>query len=223
MGLLPGNITDTLATVWPWGGSPTNFEVMMAYNTGWVRFIGCRLDGYVTWMQDEFWGEDWRFGLGGNGLHAHLDNIIFLLATLNILTGLQALLALLQAIAGLIGGIVEGIIDAGRALFYLFGILGLALAALLGLLILLAGIIAIIWLVPQEFWVSFRDAVTGTGAVTLPLPASPDDPLYNIVVGLQLINQVAGATILFPIVVVAMVIGSIGILLWTIRQFSVKV
>jgi hypothetical protein len=222
MGLLPGNITDTLATVWPWGGSPTNFEVMMAYNTGWVRFIGCRLDGYVTWMQDEFWGESWRFGLGGDGLHAHLDNIIFLLATLNILGSLQALLALLQMIGGLISGIVEGIIDAGRALFYLFGILGLALAALLGLLILLAGIIAIIWLVPQEFWVSFRNAVTGSSAVALPLPTSPADPLYNILIGIQLVNQVAGATFIFPIVVVAIVVGSIGLIVWTIKQFSIQ-
>ena len=227
MGLLPGNITDTLATVWPWGGSPTNFEVMMAYNTGWVRFIGCRLDGYVTWMQDEFWGESWRFGLGGDGLHAHLDNIIFLLATLNVLSGIQALLALLQTIGGYLAWIVDSMMQTAKILTFLLGLIVLALAALLGLFILFSRVLTNLWQIPLVFWGSFHGVVTGTEVIALPPPLSGGlgaadlgDNLYNIVVGLQLINQVAGGTFIFIVVIIAIAVGSIGIVIWTFKQFN---
>jgi len=225
MGLLPGNITDTLSTVWPWGVSPTNFETMMAYNTGWVRYIGCTLDNYYVWMKDEFWGDGWRLGGigGGDGLHAHLDNIIFLLATLNLLGLLQGILALLQTLGVVADAILDNLIDVGKSLLFIFGLGLLAVLALIGLLILIAAIIALIWQIPQEFWASFRNAATGTGAVALPIPASEDDPLHNILVGIQLVNQVAGETYIFPVVIIAIVVGSIGILIWTIKQFSIDI
>jgi hypothetical protein len=222
MGILP-NITSTLSSLWPWGGTMTNFEVLMAYNTGWVRFIGCRLDYFVTWMDEVFWGEPWRLGLGGDGLRAHLDQIIFLLAALNVLALIQALLALLQAIGLAVDSILDGIAEAARVILYIIGLVGIAILALLGLIMLLVAIITLLWQVPQEFWISFRGAATGSDAVALPLPTSEADPLYNIIVGIQVVNQVAGQTILFPIVVIAVTIGSFAILIWTIKQFGIKI
>ena len=63
---------------------------------------------------------------------------------------------------------------------------------------------------------------TGTDVVSLPLPESEDDSLYNILLGIQVVNQVAGQTILFPLVVIAIALGSFAVLWWTVKQFSIK-
>jgi hypothetical protein len=107
MGILPDSITDTLQTLWPWGGSMTNYEVLMAYNTSWVRYIGCSLDSYITWFKDVFWGEPWRFGFGGDGLRAKLDQIIFLLGLLNLLELIQAVQAALELLETVVKGVAE--------------------------------------------------------------------------------------------------------------------
>lgn len=236
MGILPANMTSTLASLWPWGTSPTYFEVLMAYNTAWVRYIGCRLDYLIVWLVDDFWGLPVMGEIARGrcivgplgvttscGLRGMLDLILAALVFTALTNAITALASTAQLIESALGDIVENIVDTGRTVLYLFGLVGLIIAALIGLLVLLAALIWLIWQIPQEFWTSFRDAATGADAVTLPIPTSSDDPLYNIVVGLQLINQVAGATFLYPVVVLSIVVGSIGILLWTIRQFSVKV
>jgi hypothetical protein len=151
-----------------------------------------------------------------------LDLILGALVFSALVNAITALASTASLIESSLRDIVSGMVDAARALAYLFGLVGLAIVALLGLLVLLATLILILWQIPQEFWVSFRTAATGSDTVALPLPTSSDDPLYNIITGLQLINQVAGATFLYPVVVLSIVVGSIGILLWTIRQFSTK-
>jgi hypothetical protein len=81
-------------------------------------------------------------------------------------------------------------------------------------------LISLLWQIPQEFWGSFRTATTGSTAVTVPLPADPEDPLYNITLGLTWANQIIGGPIAFTLAVLAISIGSIALLLWTIRKFS---
>ncbi len=127
MGILP-SITETLVSLWPWGGTMTNYEVLMAYNTAWVRFIGCTLDSYVTWFKDVFWGEPWRFGFGGNGLRAKLDQIIFLLALLNVLEAIQAIAAALEVIKTAVTTIADVLSAIGTAIGIIVAIVGIVFA-----------------------------------------------------------------------------------------------
>jgi hypothetical protein len=232
MGILPGTITETLASLWPWGASPTNFEVLMAYNTGWVRFIGCRLDKYLTWFVDDFWGlplfqELARgrcrvsfTGVGPCGLRAMLELIFGALVLSALIGAINALANILATIEGTLKLIEGSLLDLLKTIALLIGVIGLAILAILGLLILLMALISLLWQIPQEFWGSFRTATTGSTAVTVPLPADPEDPLYNITLGLTWANQIIGGPIAFTLAVLAISIGSIALLLWTIRKFS---
>jgi hypothetical protein len=49
------------------------------------------------------------------------------------------------------------------------------------------------------------------------------NPLSYIMTGIRLVNQVAGGTFLFPLVVLAITLGSIAILIWTVKQFSISI
>jgi len=108
MGVLPDSVDDWVQTMWPWGGTMTNYEVMMAYNTHWVRYIGCTLESYVTWVKEDFWGWSTPFGISGNGgLQQLLKKIIGLLTLQALLQAIDTVITTLQAIEQTVKEIAE--------------------------------------------------------------------------------------------------------------------
>lgn len=233
MGILPSTITETLVSLWPWGTSPTYFEILAAYNTAWVRYIGCRLDVLIEWLQDDFWGKPLAIelirgrcrvpGVSKCGLRAMLDLILAALIFDSLINVINALINSVGLLRDVVDLVKDNVLEVIETIIYLAGVVGLILLAIVGVLLFVALLIALIWLIIQAFGVSFHGAATGSDAIALPLPESEEDPLYNVILGIQLVNQVAGETILFPLVVIAIAIGSAAVLWWTVKQFSVKV
>jgi hypothetical protein len=206
----------------------------MAYNTGWVRFIGCRLDKYLTWFVDDFWGLPLRdeiargrcivssAGISSCGMRGLLEEIINrLVRTENTGSGwLNGLFDAINKLLGILDRIIGLIIDILRAMIYIIKLLILLVLAVLGLLKLLLSIVFTLFELLGSFFVALQEAVTSDTSVAIPIPSSPEDPLYNITVGLQLLNQTIGGTIIFTIVVLAIAVGSVAILIWTVKKLG---
>jgi hypothetical protein len=211
MMILSATLQSWLPSIWIWEAEPSNLETITAYSAAWLRYIGCFLTGYGQMVEDKF------------------DEVIFWLKAIALLQGLDTLASILSALLDALDlleqtldDLIETLLGPIASIAYILGILALFLAALVGLILLIIGLVALIWAIPQEFWSSFTDALNSPDYIALPLPDSEAHPLYTILYGFQVINQTIGQTILFPITVIAIAIGSIHILLWTLRRFKVK-
>jgi len=216
MALIPPVTSTTwFLSIWPWAApGPDNFETVMVYNTSWVRYIGCRLDQLIVWLEDF-----------GATIIRLLNIIISLLALAALFDVLNAILEFLNGLGDLLSNIIgealgELLSDLFANILYFLGLLGLFLLAVVGLLLLVLAIAYLVWLIPQVFFDNFQTAVISEEIAPLPLPTDPEDPLYGVITGMQVFDQVAGGSYLYPVTILAIVIGSISILWWTIQRIS---
>lgn len=220
MALIPPVTSTTwFQSIWPWAApGPDNFETVMVYNTSWVRYIGCRLNEMAEWLE-EF----------GAKILRRLDIVILLLTVGLLFDILNTILEFLGGLGDIIGSVLGDLLgealgellgDLFGSALYILGLIGLFLLGLVGLLLLILAIIYLVWLIPQIFFENFQTAITSEAAAPLPLPTDPEDPLYGVIIGMQVFDQIAGGTYLYPIAILAIVIGSISILWWTIRRIG---
>lgn len=211
MAVLSGTLNAWLPSIWIWENEATNYEVVGVYSAAWLRYIGCTLTQIAQLLDDK------------------LSTIITLLQALTFLQFIDTLASLLDAIATAIALLEETIDDLVDAitgpvlsLLYILGLIALFFAAVLGLLTLIIGLIVLIWLIPQTFWQSFTDALRSDQIIYVPLPDSEAHPLYNIMVGLQLFNATFAPTWMYTFTIVAIALGSISIVIWTIKRVQVR-
>ena len=212
MMVLSATIQSWMPSIWIWQDTPSNYETVSVYSAAWLRYIGCFLTGL------------------GQMLETKLDEIILWLKALTALQAIDTLASLLNLIVELTALIEEGIDDIVDAIvgpvatvLYLIGVLGLVIAALAGLILLIIAVVSLIWLVPMDFWTGMQDALTSDALVTLPWPDSETHPLYFMIYGFQIFNETIGDTIIYPITIIVIIMGSIYVFLWTIKRFRIKI
>ena len=206
--ILTGTLSAWLPSIWIWSGEASNLETISAYSAAWLRYIACLIEDLVLMLETK------------------LDEMLLWLKILTLLQAIDTVASTITAVIDALDLLEQTIDDLVDTLTgpvataaYIISVVALFLAALAALIALIIGLIALLWAIPSEFWTNFTDALNGNEAILLPFPTDENHPLYAVVYGVQVINQTIGATILFPITIVAISIGSIQILLWTLKRF----
>jgi len=209
--VITNDLNSWLPSIWIWENDATNYETVATYGVGWLRLIGCEIT--------EFRAET----------DTSLTKVIELLESINTAAWVGAIAAAITALAsaiGLLGDVITDLLQtlAGptASLIWILGILAVFFAALLKLMQFILWLLYMFWAIPNEFWTSMQSALTGTDEALLSLPDSEAHPLYFMIYGFQIINQTIGQTILYPIAILGIAVGSIYIYIWTIKKFRIR-
>ena len=253
MMILTNTLTAWMPSIWIWSDTPSNYEVVSVYSAAWLRYIGCTLVDLQKMLEVKLNTIISKMGASTTGGWADALARIFeaIAKMVDAIAGIiSQLLTLLITIwntlapgLGLVWQLMATLLELLDMIIRLLAeFAGWLLQMMMTLVQIVLGLMMDSATVPGEMLTAYSNAVNDPAYDIIPLSAAPtgeagaqsialdcSNPDSNywcgILFGFQVVNQTLGASILYPMVIIGLILSTIFVFknqLWEYYNVKIK-